>query len=320
LALQTLHRKSARDSITLKTLLLCISAHGLLGCGLADALLETGYPPQAVITKSPPLYTQTNEARFEFTCNKSECTFYCLQRDEGQFEDYQKSDFSECKAQHVVPGLSEGEHRILLFTRDLGSRDSAIVDFIWRVDQTAPRTVFGADFTGYVNAQMQGLEFSCDDKSPCTFTCQLENGPIINCSSPLSLENFAEDSENKLTIQSEDQAGNLEPRTPDLTRSIYLDSKAPIMDITDYPGKTSMGRDNRKTLSVSFRTTDVGQAGPERFECQLNSEDVIKDCRSPWEPSLTITATSPSVQPQALRIRAIDAAQNQSEWSQKSWL
>lgn len=306
--------------IFLVGVLCALMMQNIVACGLADALLETAYDPQVSLSQKPDRYTQASEARFQFRCNQANCTFYCLHVQSPLFDEYEAEDLKKCNSEMAIPGLSEGEHQMLVYAQDAGDRRNEILEFIWSVDQTPPITSFASDFTTYVNTATRGLEFSCVDASPCSFNCQLENGPTSKCSSPLVLTDLTKAARLQLRIQAQDAAGNLEEVTPAQIKTIIVDNSKPVLELTDYPGKNSNEQDNRTRISVSFRTLDRGNAGPETFECQLNNEAILSNCTSPWEPTLSITSSAAQELSQTLKIRAIDGASNIGDWEQVSWV
>lgn len=306
--------------LTRNVLMTFFAVTSTAACGLVDAYLGSEHPPIVSIDTKPPQYTQADDAQFSFSCSKSDCTFYCLHLPPNKTREYAKQDFSPCNAEHLVPGLNEGSQFLAVFAKDSAGRESQVIGLEWVVDQTAPRTQFPAGLSAYINPQTTGIGFYCEDASPCTYTCQLDEGPKRSCQPPLRLEVLPHGTLLKLWVQAEDAAGNLESLNRANQKTLNIDLEPPIVEITGYPGKTSGGRDNRVGFAVSFQTSDLGTAGAERFECQLDTEPVISDCSSPWEAIVTLTSSAATESFHSLRIRATDAANNQSEWTQKAWL
>jgi hypothetical protein len=127
-----------------------------------------------------------------------------------------------------------------------------------------------------------------------SFECQLNNGPVENCTSPKDYTDLA-DATYTFKVTATDGNGNADP-TP-ATRTFTVDTTAPETTITSGPAEDSTSADT--TPSFAFTSNESGAT----FECQLNDAG-YDDCTS------GITLEDLDDGDYTFEVRASDAADN----------
>ena len=244
--------------------------------------------PAVTFTQSPADPSNTRTAIFDFDCGEAGCTYECF---EGGIP-------AACTPPVVVKG-SEGTNAFAVAAIDsVGNRGVAAMHS-WRVDVTPPTVLVHDAPPAHTSTQRQSVAFSCNEP-PCSFTCTLDGGTAVACTTPHEMGPLAE-GEHLLHIHATDEAGN---RGPAGTVSWTVDRTAPTVAIVDGPSSPAEATDATFTFGCSESSCT--------FSCALD-DGAWAPCASP------ATFTNLSRSSHTLQVRAADAAGNVSAPATFAW-
>ena len=215
--------------------------------------IDDGVPPATTLESAPPRATNQTSATFGFTSDSVDPTYQC-RLDGGSWQ--------SCSSPYQVSDLANGKHQFLVRAIDRGGRnDPNPPSASWTVDTTPPITSFSAGPPSSTNSTLATFSFS--SKPGATYTCQLDGGPALPCSSPYSIGGLT-DGPHALLVEATDAAGNVEP-TP-ATYSWSVDTAAPTTFIAQGPTGQHL------ELPFVFGANKPGVT----FRCEVDT--------GPWEP------------------------------------
>jgi N-acetylneuraminic acid mutarotase len=122
--------------------------------------------------------------------------------------------------EEVTPGLSEGPHFFTVTSTDSADNPSTS-NFTFTVDLTPPDTLFALGSPSLTTYPPRAsFEFSSHDElssnEESTFECSFDGEVLPDCSSPYTLENYAE-GEHTFSVRAIDKAGNKDPEPATFT-------------------------------------------------------------------------------------------------------
>jgi hypothetical protein len=258
-----------------------------------------GTPPNTTIDSGPELETESREASFTFSSNRSGVTFECaLDQAEGH------EQFAPCTSPVSYTGLELGEHLLLVRAKDVaGTVDPSPAEYEWTIGHlTAPVTTIQSGPPAETTSTSATFEFTANEAG-VSFQCSLDGGPLVFCESPKTYTDLAP-GEHVLEVQA--------------TKPHLLASPAPavhewtVLDETD-PETTILTGPPATTLLTEAEFTFSSNEIDATFECSLDG-GAWEGCSSPADFS-SLTAGS-----HELRVRSVDASGNADETpATRSW-
>ncbi len=219
--------------------------------------------PDTTITSQPPIADNSVTVRFDFMSNEENVTFEC--RLDG-------ADFVACASGDTFGGsLTDGAHSFAVRAVDRATNaDSTPAAYAWTINTAMPDTQIASGPEGQVAATTATFTFfSPDAGGGATFTCSLDGGPEVPCSSPATFQNLAE-RVHTFAVRVRDVVGNIDP-TP-ATRTWTVDLSAPETTITMGP----TGAMPSASATFTFTSSEPGST----FECKLDAAPFAA-CTSP---------------------------------------
>jgi Ca2+-binding RTX toxin-like protein len=251
-------------------------------------------PPETQITSQPGERVNVTTAEVTFTSPDTGATFEC--KLDGA------ADYTPCTSPWQRSGLGQGDHTLLVRAVLAGVlRDPTPARAAWTVDSIAPTTHITAGPSGTVGAGAAAFEFEADEQ-PVAFTCTLDGGAAVPCTSPWALNTLGAGT-HTFAVAASDQAGN--PGLP-AVRTWLVDADAPTVTITEAPPELT-----RSTSVIVGFTVDDPTA---TVECSRDGGPWTTPCTSPVE--LTGLANGAH----SLQIRAEDPAGNRSATASATWI
>jgi uncharacterized repeat protein (TIGR01451 family) len=240
-------------------------------------------PPETTLTALDP--NPTNDPTTDFTLASTEAgaTFEC-RIDAGAW--------AGCASPYATPALPDGSHTLEVRSTDrAGNTDSTPVSYTWSVDGATLETSITPLDPNPTSDNTP--EFTLAASKPgATFTCRLDAGAWLACSTPYATPVLA-DGPHTLEVRAADPAGNVDA-TP-ATYSWTIDTAAPRTLVTALDG--TLTQDPTADFNLSSNEAAV------TFECRLD-DGAWSACASPYAtPALPDGAHS-------LQVRATDDAGN----------
>jgi hypothetical protein len=168
-------------------------------------------PPDTQITDGPPADDDSGTAAFTFEATE-DSTFACS-LDGGPFV--------ACTSPKTYTALAPGPHSFQVRATDaLGNTDPTPASWAWTVDVSPPDTLItdgppAADNSGTA-------DFSFEATEPSTFTCSLDGGPFVDCTSPKTYTGLAS-GPHSFQVRATDSLGNADPTPATHDWSITLE-------------------------------------------------------------------------------------------------
>lgn len=234
----------------------------LSGDGGGDAGLPDGPsgPVDTTITSAPPDFSNSGDARFEFSSNVATADFECSI--DGDSPEKCSSPFTR--------SLGDGAHTFSVRAVVGDTQDESPAEHVWTIDTVAPDTMItqgppAADNSANVMFFFQSTEMNV------TFDCSLDGSDYKTCNSGDSFGPLT-DGPHSFAVRAHDRAGNVDA-SPAI-RAWATDTSTPDTQILSGP----MGQSAMQTATFTF---DSPNAGPgSTFECALDSP-IFVACTSP---------------------------------------
>ena len=208
-------------------------------------------PPGVVFTAQPPAYTGETTAALAFEAVPAGpgVTFTCSL--DGQAP-------TSCTSPRNLHGLAPGEHSLVVTASD-ATGTGLPATATWTV-LTPPTAVFtsGPEDDGWSGTRaVFGLD--TDQPGPATFTCKLDLGSTMPCTSPYTASGLAP-GEHTLTARASNAAGP----GPAVTLTWTVDSTPPVTKMVK-PASTRFTLSTK--LSYDWTSTDTG-SGPATWDAR----------------------------------------------------
>lgn len=226
--------------------------------GLPDA--PSG-PVDTTITSAPPDFSNSGDARFEFTSNVADAEFRCAVDGDSP---------APCTSPYTK-ALGDGSHTFSVRAVDGGGReDESPAERIWTIDTVAPDTTITDGPPAADNSTMVMFFFTSDEMN-VTFDCSLDSADYQPCASGDAFGPIG-DGAHSFAVRAHDRAGNVDA-SPAI-RAWITDTATPDTEITGGPMNTS----GTTTATFTFDSPDAGAGAS--FECSLDSP-IFVPCSSP---------------------------------------
>jgi hypothetical protein len=239
--------------------------------------------PDTTLTQFPPLADNSVMVKFSFVSNEMNVTFECSM--DG-------ASYLPCKSGDQFGPLGDGTHTFAVRAHDrAGNVDASPAIRAWTIDTTMPDTTIVTgppDVSASTTATFTFI--SPDAGAGATFTCSLDGGGYMPCTSPRNVGPLAEGT-HTFAVKVRDAVGNVDP-TP-ATDTWLVDLTPPTTTITSGPSGT--------VTIASAAFTFVSNEANSTFQCTLDSSPYAT-CTSPF------TATGLTQGAHNFAVRAIDAA------------
>ncbi|MFP2930260.1 Ig-like domain-containing protein [Pyxidicoccus sp. 3LG] len=207
--------------------------------------------PETEITATPPALTNQSTATFEFRSNEADLRFECS---------LGEADFTFCVSPVTYSSLGDGVATFRVRAIDpVGNAESTPASYSWRVDLTAPETVFTTAPVNPTNQRVATFAFRAEEAG-VRFECRLDAADFSPCTSPLESVPLGEGL-HTFQVRATDAAGNVES-TP-ASHSWRVDLTAPETEITSGPPLDV----NQGEAHFTFRSSEEGVS----FECRVDS-------------------------------------------------
>jgi hypothetical protein len=217
-------------------------------------------PVDTTITSAPPDFSNSGDARFEFSSNVASADFECSM--DGDSPQKCTSPFTRT--------LGDGAHTFSVRAVVGDTQDDSPAEAVWTIDTVAPDTTItqgppAADNSANVMFFFQSNEMNV------TFDCSLDSADYKQCNTGDSFGPLS-DGAHSFAVRAHDRAGNVDA-SPAI-RAWTTDTSTPDTQILSGP----MGQSAMQTATFTF---DSPNAGPNAtFECSLDSP-VFLPCSSP---------------------------------------
>ena len=157
-------------------------------------------PPAPAISSAPPSLTNAAGASFGFSDSEAGVTFLC-QIDAGAF--------AACTSPKSYAGLADGVHSFSVKARDAAGNLSGATTATWRVDTKAPpEPQITSRPPNPSSTAVSTFAFS-DTEAGVTFTCSVEHGPWLPCTSPKTFTvGTTVNGQHYFSVHATDAAGN----------------------------------------------------------------------------------------------------------------
>lgn len=158
--------------------------------------------PDTTLLSGPPDRSPSASATFTFVSPDAGfgATFQCS---------LDGAPFFLCFSPKTYTDLDEGEHTFQVRVRDfVGNIDPSPATQTWTVDLTPPDTEITEAPSGTIFAASVSISFRANEDA--TFTCSLDGGPMMPCTSPFSATNLAL-GPHTFAVRATDAAGHDDP-------------------------------------------------------------------------------------------------------------
>ena len=247
-------------------------------------------PPLVTIDSAPLDLNISTSATFSFSTNSPGSTFTC-QLDAGLSV--------ACTSPTTYSNLAQGDHTFTVFNTDSDSNVGQALD-AWTVDTVAPTPTINKAPDEFDPSKTATFKFSSGGEKDIAYTCGLDLGTPVACTSPKTYSNLKQGS-HTFTLTATDEAGNVSLPVVD---SWTIDTIIPTITITSGPASLS----NSKSATFTFTSNELGA----NFKCS-------KDGASYWSCTSPKTYNWLSDGAHTVSIKAIDQAGNESVPQSWTW-
>jgi large repetitive protein len=214
--------------------------------------------PAASITSRPSNPSNSLSASFSFTASEDGSTFACR---------IDTAAFEPCTSPAGYSGLGNGLHTFRVRATDSAGNSGTETTYAWTIDTVAPTATILEKPEDPTNESTPSFTFTPSEPGS-TFTCSLDDGAFVSCSSPKSYPHLV-DGTHTFAVKATDAAGNTGPAAGYTWR---IDTGAPTIELTATPPDPS----NVKSASFVFSADDTNAT----FACKLDNAS-FGPCSSP---------------------------------------
>ncbi len=204
-------------------------------------------PETAIVSGPPPVLNPAGAGvSFEFSASEPGVTFNC--RLDAEI-------FGNCSSPFTTALLTEGEHTFAVAATDpYGNTDPTEATSTFIVDQTPPNTSITSGPADITDTRTPTFGLGASEPG-VSFICQIDDSPIIACSSPFTTPELTND-EHIFRVWAQDAAGNLD-QTGASRRFIVAASSPVPPKITEQPVVIVLG----SIVLISGRTVKMSKSG-----------------------------------------------------------
>jgi hypothetical protein len=257
-----------------------------------DVTVDGTPPPAPLITSEPPDPSDSSSATFAFSDGDSTATFACS---------LDGAASGACSSPITYNGLGEGSHTFAVQAVDPAGNHSGSTSYTWTIDLTPPPPPTITSGPPSATDSTSATFTFTDDEQTATFACRLDGASFTSCSSPVTYNGLGEGT-HTFRVKAIDVAGN-ESTVTAYTWTIDT-TPPPRPTITSAPGDPS------NSASATFAFTDDDETAT--FRCRIDGGS-FTPCTSPT------TYEGLSEGDHTFRVKAVDAAGNESDTAQYSW-
>ena len=264
--------------------------------------------PTTHLTSTLPALTKSRRVDLTFTGADSRA----LKQFECRRDSTSDLDWASCQSPESFGGLAEGSHKIEIRAVDeAGNRDSTPESITWLVDNTSPTTTIDASPAADSKSTAPSVTFHASETA--TTRCQLDGGSWSVCTSPVDVKALAggtlAQGAHRLRVLSTDPADNAE--TTGDAASWRTDTIAPSVNLVQKP--TNPAAKGNAVFGFNVLDGSPAVASPDTTtSCSIDGADYAA-CSSP------VTLTNPASGSHNVRIKATDAAGNDSDVVSYTW-
>jgi hypothetical protein len=252
--------------------------------------IDTVPPPLPTIA-GPPDPTNSTSATFVFSDSEAGVTFGCR---------LDASGFPPCSSPKSFAGpLADGEHTFRAKAVDAAGNESPVSKYTWTVDTIAPAVPSIGAHAALV--RMSSTTFTFSSAGASGFQCHVDGSAFAVCASGDSFGPFA-DGVHTFFVRAVDAAGNTSAAA---SFQWTIDTVAPPAPAIEGPPNPT----NSTSATFVFSDSEAGVT----FGCRLDASG-FPPCSSPKSFAGPLTDGE-----HTFRVKAIDAAGNESDASSYTW-
>ena len=229
------------------------STGNVLGPVTTQAFTVETNAPQTVLTSTPPAFSASTSATFEFTADEP-ATFTCQ---------VDQLTPVPCEPPWTRSGLAQGSHHVQVWATDLsGNVDDTPAEYEWDVDTVAPVIIELTGPAPVVTTSGATLSYLAD--GPASYQCRLSPATqFTSCGAGgTAAQTYPDlpDGSYTFDVRAVDRAGNVGPTR---AHTWTVVTEAPETVITNAPSALS----RQTTARVEFTSPD----NPVTFQCRLDT-------------------------------------------------
>lgn len=243
--------------------------------------------------KSP---TSSTSISFYFSSSTEGNSFWCS---------LDNSAAEMCSSPQSYSNLASGNHSFKVYAKSpQGLDDATPASYSWKIDTVAPTVTItnSASLPDLTNSREVSFAFSAS-KPDSTYKCSLDGAPAVACTSPMAYSALDE-GVHVFSVNATDSLGNV-GKVPASFRWT-VDATAPVASFIDVAPAESVSQSLDKNFVFAADETST-------FQCALD-DGAFAACVSP------LALSNLSEGSHLLKLRAIDAAQNQGLEISYSWV
>jgi hypothetical protein len=202
----------------------------------------------ATITSQQPALTSSTSATFAFSADEAGVSFSC-QLDGAPPE--------PCSSPKTYPALSGGSHTFSVTPTDAAGNVGVRKTSSWTIDLTVPNVTITARPPAVTSSTSASFSFTAD-KAPVSFTCALDGGAPVACTSPYGFGKVSQ-GKHAFVVAAKDEVGHVGQTSYGWT----VDTTPPTTTITGKPDKVTYNSSATFTFSANEQ--------PVTFACQLDN-------------------------------------------------
>ena len=256
-----------------------------------------------VIDTVPPSVTITNAGTLPTLTNLTSLSFSFVSSEPGTFKcSLDGAAVVACSSPQSYSSLAEGSHVFSVHSVDnLGNVSTNPAVFQWSVDLTSPLTTIIDVSPTEAISHVDSRAFTFISNEAANFSCSIDNGAFVTCSSPLSINHLSEDS-HWFEVLATDLAGNVGLSVSYSWRTDYMSPTLTLGAVQPDTGLT-----NARNVSAEFSSDE-----PATFHCSWDNSPEA-ECLSPFTQPIHTEG------PHQLAVYAEDLAGNQSSTTLLNW-
>ncbi len=288
---------SSNGNIAEKRYLVKVTAYDRAG-NISDPIVQ-----DLIVDRTPPVITLLNVPSALSNSTKADFTFNVQDNLAGvksiECAWDSMSLWATC-ASPLSQNLAEGAHTLYLRSTDFAGNTSAVKNYAFNIDLTAPQVTILTGPKDFSNSSSATFTFEGRDGTTAltVFECKLDGGSYVPCSTPKSYSGLSE-GVHTFSVRAQDNAGNF---SSSATRSWYVDLTPPAITWVQVPPALS-----KDTAAVyKYSVADSG-SGVDRAECSLDGA-ALAACAIDGKSFASLAAGN-----HTFKVRAYDKAANYSE-------
>ena len=252
------------------------------------AFVKDTTPPVIMVTQAPALLTGSTTATFIFSA---------LDNLPGlvQIQCSLNNTFSNCTSPMIINNLVAGTHNMKIQATDLAGHVSAVYNYNWTINLTAPTINITTAIPLFTNSSSQSISFT--GSGVVSFQCQIDGGAYTACTSP-KVYSALSSAAHMFNVRGVNAQAAV---TAPVAVSWSVDTVAPVKPILT----ANIGAATSSAVATMTFSSSDASSGLASFQCSLDSA-AYAACVSP----LTLSNLVDGVH--AFNVRAYDKVGNVS--------